>query len=78
MSRRPDHADQPLATTKSTGHQAGHRTLGRARRARHAALLRPAAATGRANQVSSAGAPAAPARASGVQAKKKTMSEPVK
>src|ERR1035441_6715981 len=31
-----------------------------------------------ASEVSSAGAPAAPAKASGVQAKKKTMSEPVK
>ena len=32
----------------------------------------------RASQVSRAGAPAAPARTNGVQAKKKTMSDPVK
>src|SRR6202521_1896579 len=72
----PRAATSPLPTTKTPATMPATAPLdSTSRRGRPPG--RSAAAVGRANQVSRAGAPAAPARASGVQAKKKTMSDPV-
>src|SRR5450631_303071 len=72
----PRAATSPLLTTKTPATMPATAPLDSTSR-RATPLARSAAAAGRASQVSRAGAPAAPARASGVQAKKKTMSEPV-